>query len=216
MVITNQYDSVKAQVAVVMADLKSVNGGFKMPPNAPEGVKIMASFMRSGDVESATKAGIEVLKTGRYVMRAFFHNSVFDQPEKPNKPAKTARFTVEIQRRANHPDGSYDGDIIARLEKMREALATAVTSETGDVFTQRIAAYNAMSAELVLADARQKELDEKRKAQERKRFQVERLKIQTEEMLEKRPGYKKPKPVHERTAVLLRREEEADALLALI
>lgn len=169
---------------------------------------MMAAFVTEGNIDSAIKAGIEVLGAGRGVLRAFLRNSVLDQAEMPNRPAKTARFTLEIRQRVDHRDGPYDGDIIARLEKMREVLEKAVVAETGVVFTERVTAYNAMNDALRSADEKQKQLD-------RTRLETMRQKVKTADVLKSRPG-QKTKPTMQRTATIAQREEEAQEILAFL
>ncbi len=81
-------------------------------------------------------------------------------------------------------------------------------SETGNVFLNRVAAYNDMNEALRKADTDQKQLD-------RTRLETFRQKSKTNEVLDGRVGGKK-KRIPERTLILAQREEEADELLALI
>ncbi len=197
---------VSQQIKDLMANLKSVEG-FRIPDVITEGIKVAASFLKAGNTNSALKAGLGVLEAGRGVLRAFLRNSAIDQPATDQKPAKTARFTAEVGNRRNHHDGPYDADIVARLEKKHDELKAAIASETGTVFTERIAAYNAMNAALKEADERQQQLD-------RTRAEVERQKVRTADILEARPRRKEKRAP--RTELILRHEAEADELLALI
>ncbi|MBA3732880.1 hypothetical protein H0W91_00715 [Patescibacteria group bacterium] len=192
------FGDVKTQVVELAGMMKTVSG-FRLPDAFQEGLKIMASFVKDGKLNEATKAGKSCLETGRGILRAFLRNSVLDQEERPGKPAKVARFNVDIKRRASDQDGAYDGDIIARLEKFRGTLEEAVKTETNGVFIQRVSAYNAMVEALKGADVQQKQLD-------RTRLETQRQKMKTTELLDKRPA--STKPVNVRVENILAKEVE--------
>ncbi len=208
------FVSMKSRVAEIMAAMKSTSG-FQIKRELTDNVKAMAAAVSVGDMDTATKLGNEVVKAGSALLRSFIRNSVFDQEETAEKPARVSRFNAEIRKRATDSNGPYDGDIIARLEKLKITLENSVRTETNGVFAQRIEAYNAMCKGLEEADEQQKKLD-------RTRMEVMKQKARTTDILSGRP-----KVTIQRTANLLAAEEaqqrrrdelkkESEEILALL
>lgn len=211
-----QFAKVKEQIAYLMGAMKSIED-FKIKSYIDEGLKVVADFVKVGDTNSAIRAGNDLIRSARGSIIAFLRNSVFDQEAAGTMEAKKARFTYEIRNRMNHHDGPYDGDIIARLQKVRDTFAEVMNTERSNDFTERIKACNAMKAALREADVKQKQLD-------RTKFEVVRQKIRTADILEKRSSNGgRVKTLDPRTEKTLtqelekeRREAEAEEILALL
>lgn len=184
-------DEIKSRITALVGAMDATQM-FKRPVPVQKGLDSTASLIEAGDIESAVKAGMEVLLAGRSILGAFLRYSVISRSF-PGQSEQIPLFTREILNRKYKTPG-YDKDLLEKLEVARARLEKAVCTENGEEFKLRVPAYNAMRDTLASADKTQTQRD-------RTAIEVARQALKTKVMLNTKNRSPREQVVMERVRV---------------